>query len=90
ANGLATLNGKVGSSSAVPEIALAALANWLNSPGSAQAVTYFNMLLSKQSVVGDDSWGSWDRDPYATALALRALAAARGADLAQQKQLVDL
>lgn len=82
-NGLSALNAKVTTSSPVPQIALAVIANLRNSSSSTQAITLLNALLAQQAV--DGSWGD---DPFATALALRALAAGAGKDLAAQKQAV--
>lgn len=84
-NGLSALNAKVTASSPVSQIAMAALANLRNSASSSQAATLLNALVSQQA-----SDGSWGEDPYATALALRALAAGLGKDLSAQKQLVSM
>lgn len=84
-NGLAALNAKVTTSSPVTQIALAALANLRNSASSSQATTQLNALVSQQA-----SDGSWGEDPYATALALRALAAGLGKDVTAQKQAVGM
>ena len=85
ANGLTTLNSKVNGSSPVAQQALAVLANLRSNPTSSQAATLLSNLMAVQS--GDGSWG---QDVYATALAVRALAAGMGRDLAAQKQLVSL
>jgi Leucine-rich repeat (LRR) protein len=82
---LTALNAKVTSSSPVTQIALAALANLRNSASSSQATTQLNALASQQA-----SDGSWGEDPYATALALRALAAGLGKDVTAQKQAVGM
>ena len=79
ANGLTALNLKVTTASPVPQIALAALANVRNSATSPQAATLFNALTSRQAPDG-----SWGEDAYATALALRALAASSGTSTQQQ------
>ena len=84
-NALTTLNGKVGPTSPVPEIALTAMANLRNSPNSAQGLALLNALVVQQS-----SDGSWGGDAYATSLALRALAAGLGSDLAAQKIAVSM
>lgn len=83
--GLTALNAKVTASSPVSQIALAAMANLKNSASSNQAVTLLNALVAQQA-----NDGSWGNDPYATALALRALAAGLGKDLSGQKQSVDM
>lgn len=85
ANGLAALNARVGVTAPVIQRALAVLANLRNQPGSSQAATLLNSLLANQAV--DGSWGG---DLYATALVMRALAAANATDLAAQRQLVDI
>jgi hypothetical protein len=85
ANGLTALNAKVNTSSPVSQIALAALANLRNSSSSSQATTLLNALVSQQATDG-----SWGEDPYATALALRALAAGLGKDMTAQKQVVNM
>lgn len=85
-NGLATLNARVGSTSPVIQQALAALADLSSSTATAQGVALLNNLLASQGVVD----GSWGGDPYATALAARALAAGMGSDLAAQKQVVNI
>lgn len=84
-NGLSALNAKVTSSSPIPSIALAALANLRNSSSSSQATTLLNALVTQQS-----SDGSWGEDTYATSLALRALAAGLSKDVASQKQVVNM
>lgn len=84
-NGLTALNAKVNTSSPVSQIALAALANLRNSSSSSQATTLLNALVSQQATDG-----SWGEDPYATALALRALAAGLGKDMTAQKQVVNM
>jgi len=84
-NGLTALNAKVTASSPVPQIALSVLANLRNSSTSTQATTLLNALVTQQATDG-----SWGEDAYATALALRALAAGLGKDLAAQKQVVNL
>lgn len=76
-NGLTALNSKVTTTSPVIHRALAAIANLRNSSTSTQAATLMTSLLSSQAA--DGSWGS---DAYATALSIRAIAAAMGADLA--------
>lgn len=84
-NGLAALNAKVTSASPVSQIALAIVANLRNDPKSSQATTLLNALLAQQTADG-----SWANDPYATALAMRALAAGAAKDLAAQKQVVSV
>lgn len=84
-NGLTALNAKVTASSPVAQIAQAALANLRNNASSSQATTLLNALVSQQATDG-----SWGEDPYATSLALRALAAGLGKDLATQKQTVSM
>ena len=79
--GLAALNAKVTATSPAAQLALATLANVRIAPTAAQTTTLLNALLAQQSTDG-----SWGEDPYATALALRAAAAAAGKDLAAQKQ----
>ena len=81
--GLASLNAKVTASSPSAQLALATLANLRIAPTAVQTATLLNALLSQQ---GSD--GSWGDDPFATALALRAIAAAAGKDLAAQKQVI--
>ena len=76
-NGLTALNAKVGTTSPVIHQALAAIANLRNSSTSSQATTLLNSLTVAQAA--DGSWGG---DPYATALAARAMAAAMATDLA--------
>ena len=83
--GLAALNAKVTASSPTPQLALAIVANLRNDPNSAQATTLLNGLLGRQTADG-----SWDADPYSTALALRAVAAGAGKDLAAQKLAVNM
>lgn len=85
ANGMATLNAKVGTASSTIQRALAALANLKNDVSSQKAVALVESLVSTQR---DD--GSWDNDAYATSLVLRALAAAMSTDLSSQKQSVDI
>ncbi|MDP3650854.1 MAG: hypothetical protein Q8R67_04135 [Rhodoferax sp.] len=82
ANGLTALNAKVNTGSAIPFQALAALVNlrWIAS--STAATTLLNNLVTSQ--IG----GSWEGDIYATALALRALAASMYVDLAVQRDPV--
>lgn len=84
-NGLQALNAKVTTASPAYLQALAALANLRNSATSAQAATLLTNLLSTQA--GDGSWGE---DPYATALTLRALAAAQGRDASAAEQPVQI
>lgn len=84
-NGLNALNAKVTSASSVLQIALAALANLRNNPNSAPGTNLLNTLVSQQAYDG-----SWGEDPYATALALRAMAAGLGKDMAAQKQTVNV
>ena len=84
-NGLMTLNGKVGTTSPVPEMALTAMANLRNSSSSVQGLALLNALVVQQS-----SDGSWGGDTYATSLALRALAMGLGSDLAAQKIAVSM
>jgi hypothetical protein len=85
ANGLAALNAKVGTGSTVIQRALAVLANLRNNAASTQAATLLGSLVTSQGL--DGSWGG---DPYATALAMRALAAGMATDLAAQQQLVNM
>lgn len=75
ANGLATLNASITTSSTPLKKALSALANLRDNSSSAQAVTLLNNLMSTQ---GSD--GSWGGDVQTTAMALRALAAGAGRD----------
>jgi len=82
-NGLAALNAKITAASPTPQIALAVVANLRNDPDSAQAISLLNTLLGRQ--VANGSWGD---DIHATGLALRAVAAGAGKDLAAQKQAV--
>jgi hypothetical protein len=79
ANGLAALNTRVNTASPTTLKALSALTNVRNSPGSATAATLLSNLVSTQSVNG-----SWGNDVYATALAIRAFAAALGLDTSDQ------
>ena len=83
ANGLLALNAKVNTSSAAHLKALSVLANLRNSLSSSQATTLLTNLVSTQA-----SDGSWNEDVYATALALRAFAAALGRDTATADQAV--
>lgn len=83
--GFDVLNTKVSASSSTPQIAASIVAYLRNSTSSPQAASLLTVLLSRQS--GD---GSWQQDPFATAMALRAFAAAMGKDLAAQKVAVNL
>ena len=83
--GLTALNAKVTASSSVPQIAITILADLRYSASSSAAAALLPALVAQQA--GDGSWGG---DPYATALALRALAAATGKDAAAQKQVVSI
>jgi hypothetical protein len=85
ANGLVALNAKVNSASPVSQIAIAAVANLRNDPASPYAATLVSTLAGQQL-----SNGSWNNDPYATALALRALAVATGKDAASEKAVVNI
>jgi hypothetical protein len=76
-NGLQALNAKVNTSSPLNVQALAALANLRNSAGSPQATTLLSNLVSTQAADG-----SWGEDVYTTAVALRAMSAALGRDVA--------
>jgi hypothetical protein len=84
-NGLAALNAKVTTSSPSHLEALSALVNLRNSSTSSQASTLLSALVATQS-----SDGSWGEDPYATALALRAFAAALGRDAGSVQQVVEI
>lgn len=85
-NGLQALNAKVTTSSPATQIALAILANLRNDPNTTQAANLLSSLASQQSTQD----ASWNADPYATALALRAFAAAAGKDQATQKQIINV
>jgi hypothetical protein len=84
-NGLNALNARVNSGSPVSQIAITIVANLRSGALSTTAAALVSALLARQS-----SNGSWSDDPYATALALRALAAASGRDLADRKQVVSI
>lgn len=86
ANGLQALNAKVTISSPATQIALAILANLRNDPNTTQAANLLSALASQQSTQD----ASWNADPYATALALRAFSAAAGKDQTTQKQIVNV
>jgi hypothetical protein len=79
-NGLAALNAKVGASSPAHLVALAALAHLKDDPSSVVGTTLANALLSQQAANG--SWGG--NDPYATALAIRALSPLMSASVPSQ------
>lgn len=81
---LAALNLSVTSTSSIPELALATIANFRNRTDSVPGETYLNQLISRQNV--DGGWGG----VYETALALRALAVASGRDLLTQKSTVSV
>ena len=84
-NGLAALNAKVTSASPPYQIALAVIANLRNDSNSVTGANLLNGLTSQQATDG-----SWGEDPYATAMALRAVATGAGRDLATQKQTVSV
>jgi len=84
-NGLAALNAKVTTTSPVSQIALSISANLHANPSSTQALTLLSALQSQQAADG-----SWGEDPFATGLALRAVAAGAGKDLPAQKQDVSV
>ncbi|MET3124446.1 hypothetical protein AAKU67_004061 [Oxalobacteraceae bacterium GrIS 2.11] len=81
--GLATLNANVNATSPTQLVALSIIANLRNNPSSPQAGTLLTALQGQQSADG-----SWGEDPFLTALAIRALAAAAGKDLSAQKQVI--
>lgn len=82
-NGFAALNAKVTTASPASQISLSIIANLRNNPASTQAATLLNALLTQQAADG-----SWGEDPFATGLALRAVAAGAGVDLTAKKQVV--
>lgn len=83
ANGLDALGTMVTTSSPIVHQALAASAMLRNNPASASAATLLNSMMASQ---GAD--GSWAGDIYATSVAIEALAAGMGTDLAAQRATV--
>lgn len=83
---ITTLQSKVGTYSPVPQQALAAIAYLRDNPNAGSATTLLNNLVSSQGAGGD--WNSGDI--YATALVMRAFAAAMQSDLAALAQVVSV
>ncbi|WP_347989701.1 prenyltransferase/squalene oxidase repeat-containing protein [Methylomonas sp. AM2-LC] len=69
ANGLTTLNSQLNSASPPIQLALAAQAAQ-DAGDTAKATTFLNYLVASQSTTD----GSWNQDPYITAVATRAIA----------------
>ncbi len=85
-NGVAALNAKVTTTSPISHQAWSAIANLRNNPTSPQASPLLSNIATRQGA--DGSWNG--NDIYATALAMRALAAGMSRDLAAEKQTVNM
>jgi hypothetical protein len=85
ANAVAALGASVSSASANSVKAIAAYALLKENPTSPAAGSLVAALLSARSAAGH-----WDADPYTTALAMRALAAADGIDFNAGSTVVDI
>ena len=72
-NGLTALNNLLNSSSPPIQLALAAQAAQ-DAGDTVKATTFLNNLVASQGVTSQGGDGSWNEDPYITAVAIRAIA----------------